>query len=85
MGIKIATHVFQKVIIKLTKDIENAKAYLDNLLILTNKSFNDHLTKSKRVLARLTTVDMKFNASNSRFFSEQVEYLGYWITRRGIQ
>jgi hypothetical protein len=23
--------------------------------------------------------------SNSKFFAEQIEYLGYWITRQGIQ
>jgi hypothetical protein len=24
------------------------------------------------------------NISKSKFFSEQIEYLGYWITRQGI-
>jgi hypothetical protein len=25
------------------------------------------------------------NISKSKFFAEQIEYLGYWITRQGIQ
>jgi hypothetical protein len=37
------------------------------------------------VLARLSTAGMKVNISKSKFFSEQSEYLGYWITRQGIQ
>jgi hypothetical protein len=37
------------------------------------------------VLARLSTAGMKVNASKSKIFSEQIEYLGYWITRKGIQ
>jgi Reverse transcriptase (RNA-dependent DNA polymerase) len=70
---------------KLTQDMEYVKAYLDDLLILTHKSFNDHLTKLEMVLARLSTAGMRINASKSKFFAEQIEYLGYWITRKGIQ
>jgi hypothetical protein len=28
---------------------------------------------------------MRVNISKSKFFAEQIEYLGYWITRQGIQ
>jgi hypothetical protein len=28
---------------------------------------------------------MRVNISKSKFFAEQIEYLGYWITRKGIQ
>jgi hypothetical protein len=28
---------------------------------------------------------MRVNISKSKFFAEQVEYLGYWITRQVIQ
>jgi hypothetical protein len=37
------------------------------------------------VLARLSTAKMRVNISKSKFFAEQIEYLGYWITRQGIQ
>jgi hypothetical protein len=85
MGINITPDVFQNVMSKLTQDMEDVKAYLDDLLIPTNKSFNDHLTKLEIVLARLSTAGMRVNASKSKFFTEQIEYLGYWITRKGIQ
>jgi Reverse transcriptase (RNA-dependent DNA polymerase) len=85
MGIKIAPDIFQNVMTKLTQDMEYVKAYLDDLLILTNKSFNDHLTKLEMVLARLSTAGMRINNSKSKFLAEQIEYLGYWITRKGIQ
>jgi hypothetical protein len=49
MGIKIAwfPDVFQKVMSELVQDMEYAKTYLDDLLILTttNISFKDHLLK----------------------------------------
>jgi Reverse transcriptase (RNA-dependent DNA polymerase) len=44
MGIKIAPDIFQNVMSKLTQDLEYVKIYLDDLLILTNSSFADHLT-----------------------------------------
>jgi hypothetical protein len=28
---------------------------------------------------------MRENISKSKFFAEQIEYLGYWITRQGTQ
>jgi Reverse transcriptase (RNA-dependent DNA polymerase) len=85
MSIKIAPDVFQKVMAKLAQDLEYVKIYLDDLLILTNNTFADHLTKLEMVLARLSTAGMRVNASKSKFFVKQIEYLGYWITQKGIQ
>jgi arginyl-tRNA--protein-N-Asp/Glu arginylyltransferase len=34
------------------------------------------------VLARLSTAGMRINAEKSKFFTEQTEYLGYWITKK---
>jgi Reverse transcriptase (RNA-dependent DNA polymerase) len=81
MGFKIAPDVFQNVMSKLTQDMEYVKTYLDGLLILTNKNCNDHLPKLQMVLARLPTAGMTVNASKSKFFAEQIAYLGYWIQR----
>jgi Reverse transcriptase (RNA-dependent DNA polymerase) len=87
MGIKIATSpdVFQNVMTTLTKDMEYVKTYLDDLLILSNNNFKDHLLKLEMVQVRLSTAGMRVNASKSKFFSEQNEYLSYWITRKDIQ
>jgi hypothetical protein len=58
---------------------------LDDLLILTDSSLKDHLLKLEMVLARLLNTGMKVNVSISKFFAERIKYLGYWITRQGIQ
>jgi hypothetical protein len=65
--------------------MEYVKTYLDDLLLLTNSSFKDHLLKLEMVLARLSTDIMRVNISKSKLFAEQIEYQGYWITRQGIQ
>jgi hypothetical protein len=53
--------------------------------MITNNSFKDHLLKLQMVLARLPNAGMRVNISKSKFFAEQIEFLGYWITRKGIQ
>jgi hypothetical protein len=62
-------------------------SYLDDLLILTNRNISskDHLLKFEMVLARHSTAGMRVKISNYKLFAEQIEYLGYWITRQGIQ
>jgi hypothetical protein len=44
-------------------------SYLDDLLILANRSFKDHLLKLEMVLVRLSTAGMRVNISKSKFFS----------------
>jgi hypothetical protein len=87
IGIKIAPDIFQNVMSKLVQDMEYVKTYLDDLLIrtTTNSRFKDHLLKLEMVLARLSTTGMRVNIFKSKFFSEQIEYLGYWITIQDIQ
>jgi hypothetical protein len=56
--------------------------YLDDLLVLTNSTFKDHLFKLQMVLARLSTAGMRVNISKSKFFAEQIEYLVSLISDR---
>jgi hypothetical protein len=58
MGIKIAPDVFENAMSKLVQDMEYVKTYLDDLLILTNSSFKEHLLKLEIVLARLSTNEL---------------------------
>ena len=74
MGIKIAPDVFQNVMSKLTQDLEYVKTYLDDLLILTNNNFADHLTKLEMVLSRLSTAGMRVNTTKDKSLKcEQVK------------
>jgi hypothetical protein len=68
---------FSNVMSKLVQGMEYVKTYLDDLLILSNSSFKDHILKLEMVLARLSTAVMRVNISKSKFFAEQIELLGY--------
>ena len=66
-------------------DLPNVRAYLDDILVTTAGSFEDHLHHVELVLQRLTDVGFAVNLRKSSFAVTEIDYLGYWITRDGIQ
>ena len=67
------------------KTVGYVRAYLDDLLIITMSSFDDHLTKMFKVLSRLQKAGLQINAATMSFFAEaEIEYLGYILTREDI-
>ena len=69
----------------LTQDLEHVRAYIDDLLIFTKGDYEDHLNKVGEVMGRLQKAGLKVNAGKSSFAKEELEYLGYWVTREGVQ
>ena len=85
MGLCNSPDVFQEKMNELFCGIDYVRAYIDDVLALTKDSFDDHLEKLERILARLQQAGLKVNAKKSFFARGELEYLGYWITRDGIQ
>jgi hypothetical protein len=48
-------------------------------------TFEEHLQRLELVFSRLSETGLKVNANKSHFAVSEIEYLGYWITRNGIQ
>ena len=69
----------------LFEEMEFARIYIDNLLCMTCSSYDDHLDKLKIILDRLRKAGLKVNAEKSTFCTKEIEYLGYWVTRKGIK
>ena len=67
------------------QDLEYVRAYINDLLVITNGSLDDHLDKLSVVLDKLWDAGLKVNVKKSFFAKEELEYLGYWITQDGIQ
>jgi hypothetical protein len=85
MGIKNSPDIFQAVLNDLLGDLDYAQVYLDNILIASNGSFQDHLKKLKVVFKRLEQANFRANLHKCFFAREELDYLGYWLTRRGLQ
>ena len=86
MGLCISPDVFQEKMSELMAGLEFARAYLDDLLIIsTEAGFDKHLEKLEQVLTRLQQAGLKINAVKSFFARTNLEYLGYNISREGLR
>ena len=85
MGLSGSPDIFQEQMNGLVGDLEYARAYLDDLLCLTCDSFENHLDKLETLLFRLESSGLKVNVQKSVFCTDQIEYLGFYITRDEIK
>ena len=58
------------------EELEYVRAYIDDLLVITNDSYEDHLRKVRKVLEKLQAVNLKVNLVKSHFTQDEVELLG---------
>ena len=86
MGLSVSPDIFQEKMSELMSGLEFARAYLDDLLIISNEQgFDKHLEKLELVLDRLSEAGLKINASKSFFARTELQYLGYHISREGMR
>ena len=80
MGLCNSLDIFQECMYKLFADLEYICAYIDDLLVMSCSTFDDHLECLDSVLARLSKAGLKVNAKKPHFAQLEVKYLGYMIT-----
>ncbi|MFM8622685.1 MAG: RNase H-like domain-containing protein, partial [Holophagaceae bacterium] len=85
MGVSGAPDIFQAKMSSLMTGLEFVRVYLDDCLVLNKTSFEDHLKKLELALQRISDAGLRINAEKSYFGRGEIEYLGYWVTRGGIQ
>jgi Reverse transcriptase (RNA-dependent DNA polymerase) len=85
MGLNGSPDIFQAIINDIMGNLPNVRAYLDDIVVTTAGSYEDHLKHVELVLQRLTDAGFAVNLRKSSFAVTEIDYLGYWITRRGIQ
>ena len=85
MGIAGSPDFFQEKMAGLMRALEYVRTYIDNLLIITKGTYDDHLQKMEVVINRLQEAGLRINAAKSSFALHEIEYLGYILTREGIK
>jgi hypothetical protein len=85
MGFRGTANIFQAKIMDLMASLKFVQAYMDDLLIITRRTLDEHLQKMEAVLTRLRDAGLKVNAAKSVFCAHEIEYLGYKLTREGIK
>ena len=84
MGLSNSPDIFQEKMNELFSGLEYVRAYIDDLLILTTDNWDTHIQQLDVVFNRLQEAGLKVNANKSFFGRSELEYLGFWITRKGI-
>ena len=81
MGLCSSPDIFQEKMTELFNGLEYVRAYIDDLLIICNNNFEDNVNKIKIALNKLKATGFKINTEKSLFASDNLEYLGFKITR----
>ncbi len=85
MGFGGSADIFQAQIMDLMESLEFVQAYMDDLLIITGQTPDEHLQKMETVPTRLRDAGLKVNAAKSLFYAHEIEYLGYILSIEGIK
>ena len=80
MGLCHIPDMFQEKMNKLFNGLEYIRPYIDDLLIIRNKYFEEHSNELDKVLSKLKTKDFKVNAGKYFFAKNELEKR---ITRQG--
>jgi hypothetical protein len=62
MGVKTSPDIFQRIMYKLLGDIHNTQVYLDDILITSNGTFEEHAAFMETVLERLQKANLRANS-----------------------
>ena len=74
---------FQKAIDLTLNNERDTFAFLDDILIISHGTKDDHINKLKRILNKLDAKNMAISLEKSKFGCTQVEWLGYVIDEHG--
>ena len=80
-----APDIFQSIMDELLGDLSYVRTYIDDILICSDGNFEDHMAKLSVVLDHLEKAGFRANMRKCFYGRNELEYLGYQLTRDGIQ
>ncbi|GFY00101.1 retrovirus-related Pol polyprotein from transposon opus [Trichonephila clavipes] len=85
-GLRNAPDTFQRLIDKFRSGLKEvfALSYLDDIIVLS-ETFDKHQEDLKKVFERLSIFKLHTNRDKCHFACDHVKYLGFWITKNGIE
>eukprot|EP00960_Hanusia_phi_P075959 768490-Hanusia_phi.AAC.2 len=83
-GYKHASEIFQHWITLLFQDIPGVHCYIDDVLLLSFGTFQQHCDLIRRVRLRCREQRVYLKKSKAHFFQETVEFLGHKVSANGI-
>ena len=84
MGLYNSPDIFQEKMNKSFNGLEYVRTYIDDLLIISNKTFEDQINELDKALSKINQKEFNVNAEKSFFARNELEYLRFSITGQGI-
>ena len=69
--------IFQQVMTDLLEDLEFVQVCMDDVLITSDGSMEDHMEKLGQVLKRLENIGFRANLTKCHLFQQSLDYLGF--------
>ena len=82
MGVNVSLDVFQEKMANLLEGLEFVRTYLDDLLVIYNAMFEEHLSQLTTVLRRLRRAGLKVNAEKSFSLHQKLSTCGTCLQGR---
>ena len=82
-GVSAAPAIFQRTMEIVLQGLVNVCVYLDDILV-SGESVEAHLRNLEAVLTRLEEAGIRLKKKKCEFLLNEVEYLGYWISAKGL-
>ena len=83
-GLRNASQTFQRHIDSVLRDVPNACAYIDDILVASS-SHEQHLADLRQVLEALSKHNLRISVSKSTFAKDSVDFLGCSVSADGIK
>jgi hypothetical protein len=74
MGVKTSPYIFQRIIYELLGYIPNIQVYLDDILIASNGTFEEHAALMEKFLEGLQTSNFRANLRKCYFSESKIDY-----------
>lgn len=83
-GISAAPEIFHAEMVRLFGDIEGLIIYMDDFLIYSSNA-SEHRKILETVLERAKNVGLRFNKNKSKFFQEEIKFVGHVFNSNGVK
>ena len=85
MGMCASGYIFQAKVDELLGDIEDYKNYIYDVIVLSKDWFTKHIEQLRIIFGRLLASGLNVNDPKWSFGLKEIPYIGYLITREGIE
>lgn len=83
-GLTCSTSIFQREMENLFKNMDFVSVFVDDIVV-SGRTNEEHIQNLEKVSKKLKEANLTVNKDKCSFFQEEIEYLGYTLTKEGLK